>query len=168
MSLVNYKIASKVAVEILNVIKDSDYTQAAIICGSLRRFSSLFPPQAEFMSVHDIDIVYVLKDRHINIPKGWFTREIADRLLDARVIKAGNDIGQIEVGGINVDLFRSDFNALPSVVMMRTGSQGHNVIVAQRARSLGFKWAYGTGIVNSSGEVIAPVNWYNPYSVIFI
>lgn len=171
---VDYEEAYYVAMKVHSVLEMEALADVVVLTGSLRRYKDVVPSKRP--QVGDVDIVYATKGmtgydtaRH---EKGYVTKKVADK-LNGKVMKAGDEIGQVIVDNVSVDLFRSSYGGLPSMTMMRTGSQAHNVIVAKAAIKKGWKWSYSRGIIDGSGRVLAPLNWnsieegeYGIYSIL--
>lgn len=122
-------------------------TERLEIAGSLRRGR---------LWVHDIDLVAIRREVEL----------FADDPFLAEVERTarGGSLGTapkiwhwtVTVGGVvvPVDLYWATPETWTTLFFMRTGSAGHNVKVAMRARGLGMQWkADGTGFVLNGAPV---------------
>lgn len=116
------------------------------IVGSIRR---------KRLEVHDIDIVL--------IPQAWMWSTIIQRLkirMLARVVKAGPELVTLKVPTgatsevIQVDIYKARPETWGVLLLIRTGSKEHNIMMCQRARSLGLMLSAAQGVIKD-GKVIA-------------
>ena len=80
----------------------------------------------------------------------WIPRPLTDivetlqKSLNAKVLKKGENIVNLEIEDVGVDLnfaTRDNFNAL---LLFRTGSESHNTMLAAKARRMGLRFSpYG-------------------------
>jgi DNA polymerase/3'-5' exonuclease PolX len=139
--------ANKVANEIRSKLEP--YCDKIMVVGSLRRQSE---------TVHDIDIVLCPKpDGLLN---GIFLASgLADILGESwRYVQGKSKIVNGTYAGIPVDLYFATPDTWWTLVVIRTGSAGHNIRLCQRAKSLGMKLhADGSGLEDvDNGLMFAP------------
>ena len=115
--------AQKLANQIVELI--SPFCERIAIAGSIRRKK----PQ-----VRDVDLVL--------IPKLLLWSRIISTLqkkMDAKVLKWGEKVAQLTIGGINVDLYATNPKEWEALLLIRTGSAEHNIKLSIQARKLGMK-----------------------------
>jgi len=127
----------KLANQIVELI--SPFCDRITIAGSIRRKK----PQ-----VRDVDIVLIPK------PLLW-SRIIAtlQQKMDAKVLKQGNKVAQLTIGGINVDLYSATLETWESLLLIRTGSAEHNIKLSMQALKKGMKLTH-SGLAKD-GKIIA-------------
>jgi DNA polymerase (family 10) len=123
------------------------------IAGSIRR-------QRPF--VHDIDLVVIPKYETIETDLLGGTEQVSqlDQLLqdqDAVANHGGDKIKTGVIDGIPFDIYIASPSTWATLLLIRTGSKEHNIMLTTRARELGMKLcANGTGLVNRyTGDIIA-------------
>lgn len=123
------------------------------IAGSLRRKKE---------AVHDIDIVVLPKSSPVGVLQHSETP--LDRVLQRLVnrgslmpVRDGEKIKSFVATktGVPIDLYIANEDTWATLLLIRTGSKNHNVLLAQRAQQLGMKLlASGEGIRDSRGDLI--------------
>jgi DNA polymerase/3'-5' exonuclease PolX len=137
-----FEEAALVAQELWGAIRL--YCDKAEIAGSLRRFRPV---------VHDIDLVVVPKP-------GQRARLAAEFLLaqdgePEATWSLPEKIWKFQVKGMPVDVYLATPETFATLLLIRTGSAEHNVLLASRAKRMGLKLrADGSGIEKSGGAVI--------------
>ena len=105
--------------------------------------------------VHDIDIVL--------IPQAWMWNTIIQRLktnMLARVVKAGQELATLKIPTgttsetMQVDIYRARPETWGVLLLIRTGSMEHNVMMCSRARTLDMMLSAARGVIKG-GKVIA-------------
>lgn len=139
------------------------YCEKVLIVGSIRRKR----PQ-----VNDIDLVAISKVRVEEQPD-WFTTktvripELYIRITDlirAETVKVrtkkdgkvmvGDKIAMVEFEGFGVDIYYADWDTWGGLVLIRTGSVEHNIILTTKAGERGWKLhADGTGVWNTREDI---------------
>jgi DNA polymerase (family 10) len=131
--------------------------ELAPFCSSIEIAGSIRRKRPE---VHDIDIVCIPRD----VP-GLKRRA----LLNAHELCCGEQVLRVEtVVGIQVDIYFAHaekpdlFRPIPSnwgtLMVCRTGSAQHNIMLCQQAAKLGMKWDPHHGVFDQNGEWIAGVS----------
>ena len=135
------------------------YCEKVLIVGSIRRKR----PQ-----VHDVDIVAISKVK-VQTKADWFTTSsIHIPTLDARIndlitdgtvkvrvkkdgtVMVGEKVAMVEFEGFPVDIYYGDWGTWGGLVLIRTGSVEHNIILTTKAKDRGWKLhADGTGVWNA-------------------
>lgn len=129
--------SQKLAQEIIEQI--SPYCEQIEVAGSVRRKKS---------EVGDIDLVL--------IPKQLLWHRIIaalQRTMDAKLVKRGDMIAQLTIKGASVDLYVATSETLGPLLLIRTGSAGHNIKLSKRALSKGMKLTH-SGLAKD-GKIIA-------------
>ena len=129
--------AQKLAEQIIEQIHP--FCERIEVAGSLRRKKS---------EVRDIDIVLIPE------PLLWH-RIIAtlQRSMNAKVLKRGDRIAQLTIKGVNVDLYSATEQTWGALILIRTGSNAHNIKLSKRALSMGLKLSH-KGLIKD-GKIIA-------------
>jgi len=108
--------------------------------------------------VNDIDIVL--------IPQAWMWNTIMNRLKDdvlARVVEAGPELVRLRVPGQNivttqpyvqVDIYRARPETWGVLLLIRTGSTQHNIMLCSRAQRIGMMLSAKDGVMKD-GKVVA-------------
>ena len=136
--------ASAIATEFCDKIKDVCVRIA--VAGSIRR---------ERPVVNDIDLLVIPK-----YGSDMFGLETRDSLLDARIMNMqrsgelritadGDKVKRVLYGpaGVPVDIYVSDNLTWATLLLVRTGSKEHNIMLCQRANELGMHLrADGSGL----------------------
>lgn len=135
--------AFKVANEIRSKLEP--HCENIMIVGSLRR-------QCE--TVHDIDIVLVPLPGHLQLLLEF--QGIMGH--DWRNLKMGAKLVHGTYSGIPVDLYFATLDTWWTLVVIRTGSAGHNIRLCSRAKAMGMKLhADGSGIEHiETGKRLIP------------
>lgn len=107
------------------------------IAGSLRRRRP---------DVHDIDLVLIPRSR---IALQMLVMDLYGRKPE----KAGENYLMLQsFDGIQVDLYLATPETWPTLLLIRTGSKGHNIMLCRRARQVGWQLkANGEGLVDGDG-----------------
>jgi len=129
--------AQKLAEEIIKHIEQ--HCEQIVIAGSIRRRKA---------ECRDIDLVLIPK------PLLW-TRIITtlQRTMDAIVLKCGTQLAQLEINGINIDLYSTNPKNFEALLLIRTGSSSSNIRLSLRAKKMGMKLTH-TGL-SRDGKIIA-------------
>jgi DNA polymerase (family 10) len=129
--------AQKLAQDIVEQIRP--HCERIEVAGSIRRKKS---------EVRDIDIVLIPK------PLLWH-RIIAtlQRKMEAEVVKRGDNIAQLTIKDVNVDLYVATPETWGGLLLIRTGSAGHNIRLSKRALSMGLKLTHSG--LTKDGKIIA-------------
>jgi DNA polymerase/3'-5' exonuclease PolX len=129
--------AQELAQQIVKEI--SPFCDRIIVAGSIRRKKP---------KVRDVDIVLIPK------PLLW-PRIVAtlQRKMDAKVLKQGEKVAQLTIGGINVDLYSATPETWEPLLLIRTGSAQHNIKLSMIAQKKGMKLTH-RGLMKN-GEIIA-------------
>jgi len=123
------------------------------VAGSLRRRRPL---------VHDVDIVLIPVEGRIG-ETGFmsampvFPTVIAMRLRDklgAELLKKGEKLLQMQIRGVQVDLYCSNPRQWGVHMLRWTGSRRHNIELCKRAQVLGLRLAVSEGLM-CGDEVVA-------------
>lgn len=105
--------------------------------------------------VHDIDIVL--------IPQAWMWNTIIQCLkidMKACVVKAGQELATLEVPigatneTISVDIYKARPETWGVLLLIRTGSKEHNIMMCSKVRTLGMMLSAAQGVIKD-GKVIA-------------
>ena len=105
--------------------------------------------------VHDIDIVL--------IPQAWMWNTIIQRLKNtmlADVVKAGSELVSLKIPRsiltetIQVDIYKARPETWGVLLLIRTGSKEHNIMLCSRAKSMGLMLSAALGVIKD-GKVIA-------------
>jgi DNA polymerase (family 10) len=123
--------------------------EKAQIAGSIRRRKG---------GVNDVDIVV--------LPRAdfWLTiRRIVMNEFDAVAEKQGDKLATFYVpfasrigqGHVQVDLYRATESTWGILLLVRTGSKEHNVLLCNVALAKGMRLLYSQGLVDKDGKVIA-------------
>jgi len=67
---------------------------------------------------------------------------VLQKRMEAKVLKHGNQIAQLETNGKNVDLYSTNPKQWESLLLIRTGSAEHNIKMSMRAKKLGMKMTH--------------------------
>jgi len=129
--------AQKLAEQIVKQIHP--HCERVEIVGSIRRKQS---------QIRDVDVVLT--------PKSFlWSRIIAtlQRTMDAKVLKRGESIAQLTIEGVNVDLYVASPETYEPLVLIRTGSAGHNIKLSILAHKKGMKLSH-RGLIKN-GRIIA-------------
>jgi len=116
------------------------------ICGSIRR-------KKEF--VNDIDWVIVPFPES----KYYFSQESLDTTIkrlggDDPEIMLGSKIKRFMYKGISVDIYIADMETYQTLMLIRTGSKEHNIMLTTLAREKGLKlFASGKGLCKVKGGI---------------
>ena len=152
-----YGQARLVADEFIDLIRD--HCARVEVVGSIRRKRPV---------VHDIDIVAMPVDRKI-AQRTWFgdvwksmptLHAEIDDLLRAGVLEkvvkkdghtmVGDTIAMVEYKGVHVDLYYATPETWGGLMLVRTGSVEHNIVMTSRAKERGWILkADGTGVWDS-------------------
>jgi DNA polymerase/3'-5' exonuclease PolX len=90
------------------------------------------------------------------IPKPLlWSRVIAalQKKMDAQVLKCGEKVGQLNINGINVDLYATNPKEWEALLLIRTGSAAHNIKLSIQARKIGMKLMHSG--LSKDGKIIA-------------
>ena len=122
------------------------------LCDKIQVVGSIRRKRAD---VHDVDIVL--------IPQAWMWNTIIQCLktnMQAHVVKAGQELATLEVpiGATNetirVDIYKASPETWGVLLLIRTGSKEHNVMMCSRTRSLGMMLSAAKGVIKD-GKIIA-------------
>lgn len=119
---ISRKRASFIAHNVLNVLKD--YGCRSMICGSLRRKKTGL--------VGDVDIVFCGDMEQM-------IAELQNNILGVEVVSFGAEQAKLIVGGVPVELYRSEVASFGAMTLFTTGSALFNIRCRARAKSRGFK-----------------------------
>jgi len=115
------------------------------VAGSIRRRRS---------EVNDIDIVLIPHSF------AWTTiiKQVKDQFY-ARIVKSGNKLATLKLplsgrSTTTVGLYNTTYEKWGVLLLIRTGSKQHNIILCSRARALGMMFSAKDGVVKD-GKVIA-------------
>lgn len=117
-----------------------------VVVGSIRR---------KCPEVHDIDIVL--------IPQAWTWSTIIHKLKTnwlAEVVEAGQELARLKVPAgatsepVQVDIYRARPETWGVLLLIRTGSVGHNIKLCSRARSMSMMLSAKDGLIKD-GKVVA-------------
>lgn len=116
------------------------YCRKVAVAGSIRR---------QKPEVKDIDIVLIPKPT-----LGAWNQAILQlqRHLRAKVLKQGQKYCQLQIGGVNVDLYNATEENWGSILLQRTGPWQFNEKLAKRAKRMGMRWT-AQGIIKDSKVV---------------
>ena len=143
---------TKVKLEEAAVLADRIVHSIEHLCDKIQVVGSMRRKRPE---VHDIDIVL--------IPQAWMWNTIIQRLKNnmlARVIKTGQELATLKVPTgatsetIQVDIYRARPETWGVLLLIRTGSKEHNVMMCSRARTLDMMLSAARGLIKN-GKVIA-------------
>ena len=127
--------ARRVAETLMGRLKP--YCERIEIAGSLRRHRP---------EVHDIDLLAIPKT-----PNSLVRFFVEERIKPS----GGEKYLKFMCQGISADLYLADRFTWPTLLLIRTGSKEHNIMLAKRAKALGMKLhADGRGLATSGGNVI--------------
>ena len=115
--------------------------ERAEIAGSLRRHRPV---------VHDIDVVCIPKYNEVQVDLFGGTEKISqvDMVLKD-LVTGGDKIKKGTIDGIPFDLYIASPETWATLLLIRTGSKQHNLLLATRAQRLGYTLrADGTGVVD--------------------
>ena len=136
------------AFEVANTVrlKLEPHCEQVLVVGSLRR---------QCLTVHDIDIVLCPKPGEL---QGFVSFELQRILGDSwQWIKGKSKIVNGRTAGIPIDLYFATPQNWWTLVVIRTGSKGHNIRLCSRAKALGMKLhADGSGIDLDDGTLFMP------------
>ena len=122
------------------------------LCNKIQVVGSIRRKRPE---VNDIDIVL--------IPQAWMWNTIIQRLKNnmlARVVKAGQELATLKIPTgattetMQVDIYRARPETWGVLLLIRTGSMEHNVMMCSRARTLDMMLSAARGVIKD-GKVIA-------------
>lgn len=117
-----------------------------MVVGSIRR---------KCPEVHDIDIVL--------IPQAWMWSTIIQKLKTnwlAEVVEAGQELARLKVPAgatsepVQVDIYRARPETWGVLLLIRTGSIGHNIKLCSRARAMNMMLSAKQGVIKD-GKVVA-------------
>ena len=117
-----------------------------MVVGSIRRKRT---------QVHDIDIVL--------IPQAWMWNTLIQCVkndMKAHVVRAGPELATLEVPfgdtneTISVDIYKARPETWGVLLLIRTGSKEHNIMMCSKARSLGIMLSAKEGVIKD-GKIIA-------------
>ena len=132
------------------------HCERVMVVGSIRR---------KRPEVHDVDVVAISRITQA-MKEGWFGQEkihesrlhwriaelLADGTAKARVKKdgktmVGEGVAMLEYEGFPVDIYYATAETWGGLVLVRTGSTEHNIVLTRRAIEKGWKLhADGTGV----------------------
>lgn len=156
MSLYPHDLARRVATAIVDYLRPA--CERIEIAGSLRR---------QRKSVHDIDLVVISRQKRVAAQqRGFFAdndtiEKPAIELKLVELLEAGK-IHDLTVGnkiirctatktGIPIDIYLAKESTWATILLVRTGSKEHNVMLAQEARRRGMILkADGTGLISAT------------------
>ncbi|TRZ53209.1 MAG: hypothetical protein D4S01_01710 [Dehalococcoidia bacterium] len=72
--------------------------------------------------------------------------------MDAKILKQGEKVAQLTIGGINVDLYSATPETWEPLLLIRTGSAEHNIKLSMRALKKGMKLTH-SGLAKN-GKII--------------
>lgn len=107
------------------------------VAGSIRRRK----PQ-----VNDIDFVLIPNDL-------WNFHAELTKLGQLKM--SGSKIMRLMVGNTQIDIYIADENTWGMTLLVRTGSEEHNIKLATRAKKMGLHFSVARGIEDEKGMVIA-------------
>lgn len=143
MKMYELDYASNLAARLTSVIRP--YCDAVAVAGSIRRKKP---------KVKDIDMVIIP-----NSLTGLVTmlvRLSAIEFLTKRRIDSKTKIIKVRFHTILVDIYLADKETFPMIFLVRTGSAGHNQMLAGLAKKKGLKFkANGEGILDGDGRRIS-------------
>src|SRR3990167_2909214 len=118
------------------------------VAGSIRR---------ERENVNDIDIVLIPKPAQLtNIKQRLWTLAMGGR---STVTGQDKYLKTLSYKGIQVDVYIADAETWATLLLIRTGSREHNILLCQKARAMGLKLnADGHGLTWISKPVNVPVH----------
>jgi len=105
--------------------------------------------------VHDIDIVL--------IPQAWMWNTIIQSLktnMKAHVVRAGPELATLEIPicptseTMPADIYKARPETWGVLLLIRTGSKEHNIMMCSKARGLGMMLSAAQGVIKD-GKVIA-------------
>ena len=73
--------------------------------------------------------------------------------MDAKVLKCGEKVAKLTIGGINVDLYSTNQKEWEALLLIRTGSAEHNIKLSIQARKMGMKLTHSG--LSKAGKIIA-------------
>jgi DNA polymerase (family 10) len=143
--------AEKLAGQIVDSIRHLCDPEHIMVVGSIRR---------KRPEVKDIDIVL--------IPQAWMWNTIIQKLKtdwQAHVVEAGQELARLNVsvnatsepinhGHFQVDIYRARPETWGVLLLIRTGSKGHNIKLCSHARRLNMMLSAANGVIKD-GKVIA-------------
>ena len=136
-----WRVAFSAANEIRSKLEPHCEPEMIKIVGSLRR-------QCE--TVHDVDIVLWPKPGSLEFPHFDLMRLLG---LSWREIKGKDKFIHGTFAGIPVDLYFAGPDTWWTLVVIRTGSAGHNIRLCSRAQAMGMKLhADGSGLEDPAGS----------------
>ena len=107
--------------------------------------------------VNDIDIVCIPKFLHLDAIKERL--ELLTKPARATVTGGDRYLKLSSYKGIQVDVYIADAQTWATLLLVRTGSREHNIMLARRAREIGLKLnANGHGLTWISKDVNVPVH----------
>lgn len=153
-----YAQAHRVATAIVDSLRPA--CERIEIAGSLRRKRYL---------VHDIDLVLISRLERIQAPqRGLFAADdtVEQRAIDGCLIalQEAGKIGDLAISdkiircmaiksGIPIDIYLAKPSTWATILLIRTGSKEHNIMLARRARQRGLILkADGTGLISANGK----------------
>jgi DNA polymerase (family 10) len=138
--------AGDLALRVLDMIED--HLERGAIAGSIRRRKPI---------VQDIDLVVIPKPGLGEFPNmilGTLQVKMEFDPNRYKLHRAGPKIIQVEIEGVQVDIYRSNPKSWGVHLLRWTGSTEHNIKLCTRARSLGLKLAVSEGLFKD-GEIVA-------------
>ena len=118
------------------------------IAGSIRRCRE---------NVNDIDLVCIPKFMHLDAVKERL--ELLAKPARATVTGGDRYLKLSSYKGIQVDVYIADATTWATLLLIRTGSREHNILLCQKARAMGLKLnADGHGLTWISKPVNVPVH----------
>jgi len=111
------------------------------VAGSIRRYLGLSPDSRP--PVHDIDVVVICPTaKRVRLAQAILSLQDQDKPW-----ATPEKIWKFVVKNVPVDIYFATPETWTTLLIVRTGSAKHNVMVAQKAKSLGMKWhADGAGL----------------------
>jgi DNA polymerase/3'-5' exonuclease PolX len=104
------------------------FCERIAVAGSIRR---------QKPEVHDIDLVLIPQPLTDIVG-------ILQRSLNAKVLKKGPKVVNLEIEGVGVDLNYATHETFNAILLFRTGSEVHNTMLAAKARRMGLRFSpYG-------------------------
>lgn len=128
------KRAQEIAEEIMHRL--APFCQEIEVAGSVRRRRP-YP--------NDIDIVLVPRDP-------WGLEAEIRRL--GQMVMGGPKLKRLTYNGVQVDIYIASADRWGILLLVRTGSERHNIMLATQAQQMGLKFSAADGIVKD-GKVVA-------------